>query len=215
MPLVRVTSSVGSRRVVTSERACRLHRVSTYEEPGPRRRADVVDVELVGGVERRDLVIVAYDPEWPVKYAAHEQRIRDALGSAALTTEHIGSTSVPGLGAKPIIDVLLTVRDITAEEDYLPQLAAAGYALRVREPGHRLVRTADRDVHVHIYEPEHPACTDYLLLRDRLREDETDRHLYERTKRALVAEDWPDMNAYSDAKTDVIEAIKSRARDRA
>jgi GrpB-like predicted nucleotidyltransferase (UPF0157 family) len=185
------------------------------EEPVARRRPDVVETDLIGGVERRDLVIEPYDPSWPVKYRTHRQRIRDALGPTALGVEHIGSTSVPGLGAKPIIDVLLTVPDITAEEDYLPHLTSAGYELRVREPGHRMVRTAARDVHVHIYEPRHPACFDYLLLRDRLREDEADRHLYERTKRELTAKDWPDMNAYAEAKTEVIETIKSRARAQA
>jgi len=189
--------------------------MSTWEGQVARRRPDVVATELIGGVERRDIVIEPYDPNWATTYQRHRQRIRDALGSTALGVEHIGSTSVPGLGAKPIIDVLLTVQDITAEEDYLPHLASAGYMLRVREPGHRLVRTADRDVHVHVYEPQHPACLDYLLLRDRLRVDESDRHLYERTKRELAARDWVDMNAYAEAKTDVIEAIKSRARDQA
>jgi GrpB-like predicted nucleotidyltransferase (UPF0157 family) len=189
--------------------------MTTPEEPVSRRRSDVVTSELIGGVERRDLIIAPYDPGWPMEYRAHQQRIRDALGPAALGIEHIGSTSVPGLGAKPIIDVLLAVRDITAEEDYLPHLTAVGYELRVREPGHRMVRTRHRDVHVHIYEPQHPACSGYLLLRDRLRENQADRELYERTKRALCAEDWPDMNAYAEAKTEVIEAIKARARAQA
>ena len=126
--------------------------------------------------------------------------------------EHIGSTSVPGLAAKPIVDILVVVRDITAEEDYLNQLLAAGYELRVREPGHRMVRTPARDVHIHILEPDDPARSEYLLLRDHLRADDTDRELYERTKRDLAARDWPDMNAYADAKTEVIEAIMRRAR---
>ena len=174
----------------------------------------MVNAELIGGVERRDLVIEPYHPGWPATYLVHREQIRQALGPAAVGIEHIGSTSVPGLGAKPIIDVLLTVSDITAEEDYLPQLVSAGYQLRVREPEHRMVRTAARDVHVHVFEPEHPACFDYLLLRDHLREDEADRRLYERTKRDLADREWPDMNAYAEAKTEVIEAIKGRARDR-
>jgi len=91
-------------------------------------------------------------------------------------------------------------------------LLAAGYELRVREPGHRLVRTPALDVHVHVLEPADPAVDEYLLLRDHLRRDEDDRALYERTKRELTAQDWPDMNAYADAKTDVIESIKARAR---
>jgi GrpB-like predicted nucleotidyltransferase (UPF0157 family) len=176
-----------------------------------RRRPDVVDADLVGGVEKRPLVVVEYDDSWPDRFAQHEALIREALGSSALV-EHIGSTSVPGLAAKPIIDVLLLVPDITAEEDYLDPLLAAGYELRVREPGHRMVRTSGRDVHVHILEPMDPAAEDYLLLRDRLRADVADRQLYEETKMALAARDWPDMNAYAEAKTEVIEAIKARAR---
>ncbi|MGN6129481.1 MAG: GrpB family protein, partial [Nocardioidaceae bacterium] len=143
----------------------------------------------------------------------HEQRIRAALGPAAVQIEHIGSTSVPGLAAKPIIDVLITVEDITAEEDYLDQLQRAGYNLRVREPGHRLARTPARDVHVHIMEVGDEAAEDYLLFRDHLRADTDDRGLYERTKRVLLERDWVDMNAYAEAKTGVITEIKQRARE--
>jgi GrpB-like predicted nucleotidyltransferase (UPF0157 family) len=179
-----------------------------------RRRDDVTEAQLVGGVEHRQLVLEDYDAEWPTRYTEHHKRIREALGALAAQTrlEHIGSTSVPGLAAKPIIDILVTVPDITAEEDYLEPLVAAGYEARVREPGHRMVRTQARDVHVHILERDDPAGADYLLLRDHLRSDLADRELYEATKRRLAAQDWPDMNAYSEAKTEVIEAIKARAR---
>lgn len=169
-------------------------------------------VELVGGVEKRALVLAAYDPKWPASYAEHERRIRAALGPAAVQVEHIGSTSVPGLAAKPIIDVLVTVEDITAEEDYLDQLLDVGYELRVREPGHRMVRTLARDVHVHVLQVGDEAADDYLLFRDRLRADPDDRGLYERTKRALLDREWADMNEYAEAKTEVIAGIKERAR---
>ncbi|CAN5607308.1 GrpB family protein [soil metagenome] len=175
------------------------------------RRDDVVDVELIGGVERRELFLVDHDPAWAAAYATHESRVRGALGGLAVAVEHIGSTSVPGLAAKPIIDVLVVVPDITAEEDYLEPLLACGYVLRVREPGHRLVRTEERDVHLHILEPADRAAHDYLLLRDHLRVDADDRRLYESTKRELLSREWSDMNAYADAKTTVIEEIKARA----
>jgi GrpB-like predicted nucleotidyltransferase (UPF0157 family) len=136
----------------------------------------------------------------------------NALGEHAAAVEHIGSTSVPGLGAKPIIDVLVTVADITAEEDYLNPLLAAGYELRVREPGHRMVRNPERDAHVHVLEVNDPAAFDHLLLRDRLRTDAQDRADYERAKRDLVQRNWSDMNVYAEAKTEVIEGIKARAR---
>lgn len=167
---------------------------------------------MLGGIEKRGLVLADYDPQWPEIYTEHELRIRQALGPAAVQIEHIGSTSVPGLAAKPIIDVLVTVKDITAEEDYLDQLLDDGYELRVREPGHRLVRTPARDVHVHVLEAGDEDADDYLLFRDRLRANPEDRVLYERTKRALIEQDWADMNAYAEAKTGVITGVKERAR---
>lgn len=175
-------------------------------------RPDVIEPLLVGGVERRELVIKDYDPAWLAAYAAHHRRISGALGEHAAAVEHVGSTSVPGLAAKPIIDVLVTVADITAEEHYLDRLLAAGCELRVREPGPRMVRTPQREVHVHVLEADDPAAADYLLFRDRLRSDTRDRDLYGLTKRDLLQQDWSDMNAYAAAKTDVIEDIKSRAR---
>lgn len=184
------------------------------------RRPDTDTVEIVGGPERVEVSLEPYDEAWPVRFADHRRRILDALARAHavgtegvdVDVEHIGSTSVPGLAAKPIVDVVVAVPDITAEEDYLPALLSAGYVLRVREPGHRLVRTPDRDVHVHVYERGAPEIDAYLLLRDHLRSDASDRRLYEDTKRALLARDWDDMNAYADAKTDVIAAIAARAR---
>jgi GrpB-like predicted nucleotidyltransferase (UPF0157 family) len=153
-----------------------------------------------------------YDESWPATYQRHRRRIAGALAGSGAGIEHIGSTSVPGLAAKPIIDIVVTVADITAEDHYLEPLLAAGYVLRVREPGHRLVRTSGRDVHVHIYQRGHAAVDEYLLLRDHLRSDADDRALYEDTKRALLDRRWDDMNDYADAKTEVIAAIKQRAR---
>ena len=176
------------------------------------RRPDVTTVELVGGAEALELGLHDHDGRWAQTYLEHRGRIREALAAVDVQVEHIGSTSVPGLAAKPIVDVVVAVEDITAEEDHLDALLAAGYELRVREPGHRLVRTPARDVHVHLYGRGDPAVDDYLLLRDHLRADADDRALYEGTKRALIAERWDDTNDYADAKTDVIEAIKARAR---
>lgn len=178
------------------------------------RRPDVTSVEIVLGAEAIEVTLHPYDDRWPGVYEEHRRRIAEALAGADVLVEHIGSTSVPGLAAKPIVDVVVGVEDITAEEDYLQPLLDAGYVLRVREPGHRLVRTPSRDVHVHVYQREDPAIDEYLLLRDHLRSDADDRALYESTKRALLERQWSDMNAYADAKTDVIVAIKQRARER-
>lgn len=202
-------SAAGMRFIAAHHRApCDHGPVVHNQKP---RRPDVTTIELVGGTEIRQLEVVAYDQEWPEIFATHEKRLREALPTLPVGIEHIGSTSVPGLAAKPIIDILVMVDDITAEEDYLEPLLAAGYLLRVREPEHRLVRTPARDVHVHIYDKGHAAVGKYLLFRDRLRSNADDRALYARTKETLVAQGFSDMNAYSDAKSEVILGILARA----
>ncbi len=130
-----------------------------------------------------------------------------------MVVEHIGSTSVPGLAAKPIVDMLLTVADVTAEAAYVPALESVGFELRVREPHHRMLRTPARDVHLHVYEPDRAEVRDYLDLRDWLRVDAADRELYAATKRRLAQQSWRDMNDYAEAKSEVIRDVLGRARD--
>ena len=169
-----------------------------------------LETGLIGGVDKREIKIVHHDADWPKKFETHARVIAGALGSTALRIEHIGSTSVPGLAAKPIIDILVVVQDSANESAYLPQLEASGYVLRVREPDwneHRMFRTPERDVHIHVYSAGCPEIERYLVFRDRLRRDIDDRRRYEQTKRELAAKDWSDMNAYADAKTEVIESI--------
>lgn len=171
-------------------------------------------VELIGGPEHRDIVLVAPDPAWPTRFAAVAEAVRAALGDRALELHHIGSTSVPGLVAKPIVDVLLVVADPADEDAYVPDLAAAGFHLRVREPEHhehRMLRPLGRDVHLHVLPPACPETERYLALRDRLRTHAEERARYAATKRELARRDWPTMQHYADAKTDVIEAIIARA----
>jgi DNA-binding LacI/PurR family transcriptional regulator/GrpB-like predicted nucleotidyltransferase (UPF0157 family) len=184
--------------------------VGAGDEPPVRR--DVTTVEIVGGPEALRVGLHEHDPAWAVTFAEHRERILRAVGPLDVRVEHIGSTSVPGLAAKPIVDLVVVVPDVTDESAYLEPLLGAGYELRVREPGHRLVRTPARDVHVHVYERGAAAVDDYLLLRERLRTDPDDRALYEQTKRALLGGTWDDMNDYADAKTDVIRAVMARAR---
>jgi GrpB-like predicted nucleotidyltransferase (UPF0157 family) len=165
---------------------------------------------LVGGVEKREVELIDYDPDWPKKFETHARVIADALGRSALRIEHIGSTSVHGLAAKPIIDILVVVPDSADESAYLPRLEAAGYVLRVREPDwneHRMFRTPEQDAHIHIYTAGCPEIERNLTFRDRLRRNTDDRSHYEQTKRELASKEWPDMNAYADAKTEVIESI--------
>jgi len=171
-----------------------------------------LDRVLIGGREPVEITIVDSDPRWPERYTALESRIRTALGATVLAVHHIGSTAVPGLAAKPIIDVLLLVRDVEDEAAYVPALEAAGLALRVREPGHRMLRAPDRTAHVHVSEPGDPAVADWLHLRDWLRHDAVDRAHYEQVKRRLAERSWADMNHYAEAKRAIVQQVLGRAR---
>ena len=169
---------------------------------------------IIGEIEQRAIVIVDYDPSWPHRFHLEAAKIRAALGPAALCVEHVGSTSVPGLAAKPIVDTLLVVENSANEDSYLPALEAAGYVLRVREPDfeeHRMFRTPERDVHVHVFSHGSSEVERLLLLRDHLRDNEEDRELYADTKRELASRDWPSMQHYADAKTGIVEEILTRA----
>jgi GrpB-like predicted nucleotidyltransferase (UPF0157 family) len=169
-----------------------------------------METGLIGGIEKREIVLVEYDPAWSLRFDRLAWDIRAALGDTLLRLEHVGSTSVPRLAAKPIIDMLAVLPDSSDEGQYVPQLEAIGYSLRVREPAHfehRMLRTAKRDVHLHIYSTGCPEIERVIRFRDRLRTSPGDRARYEAVKRELAARDWPDMNAYADAKTGVVESI--------
>ena len=129
--------------------------------------------------------------------------------------EHIGSTSVPGLGAKAIVDILLVVKNSADEASYLPAMEAAGYVLRVREPEfdeHRMFRTPERDVHVHVFSEGSKEIGRYLDFRDHLRANEGDRKRYEDLKRTLAKRDWENMDAYAVAKGELIEEMIAKRR---
>lgn len=182
----------------------------THHEDGLERYLERV---IVGPPEPADVRMVEYDPAWARRFLLEAARIRTALGED-IRVEHIGSTSVPGLAAKPIVDILLVLDDPGDEASYLPALERAGYELRVREPDlwqHRLLRTPERDVHVHVLPPASPEVERYLLFRDRLRDVAEERELYAATKRRLATRDWPTMDHYAEAKSEVVEAIIARA----
>jgi GrpB-like predicted nucleotidyltransferase (UPF0157 family) len=171
----------------------------------------VDDAVFIGGPEKRAIVIEEYDPAWPARFEQAKASLADALGPRALRIEHFGSTSVPGLAAKGIIDVLVEVEDVDDEAAYGPALEAHGFAIRVRQPGHRMFRTADQDVHVHVFTEGSEAARIRLLFRDWLRHDAADRRLYEDTKRTLARQEWDATNDYSDAKGNVVAEILTRA----
>jgi GrpB-like predicted nucleotidyltransferase (UPF0157 family) len=158
---------------------------------------------------------VEYDPRWPEQFAREEARIRAALGDRALQIEHIGSTAVPGLPAKPIIDILLVVADSAHEPSYVPALEAARYVLRIREPDwheHRMFKGPDVNINLHVYTAGSPEIDRYLLFRDRLRTQSADREQYAETKRVLAQQTWRYVQNYADAKSAVVEEIIARAR---
>jgi GrpB-like predicted nucleotidyltransferase (UPF0157 family) len=158
--------------------------------------------------------LVEYDPTWPALFEREAARIRTVLGSRALAIDHIGSTAIPGLLAKPIIDMLLVVADSAGEEAYLPALTQAGYVLRIREPDwheHRLLKGPDTNINLHVFSAGCPEIERHLAFRDWLRQNPTDRELYARTKRELAAREWKFVQNYADAKTAVVEQILTRA----
>jgi GrpB-like predicted nucleotidyltransferase (UPF0157 family) len=162
-----------------------------------------------------EIVVADYDPEWPRWFERAAEGIRSALGEGALEIHHVGSTSVPGLAAKPLIDINLVVADTTDEEAYVPQLEAAGYVLRVREPDwfeHRMLRGFEPPVNLHVFPPDCSEVEQMLLFRDWLRTNDADRELYARAKRDLGAQEWKYVQNYADAKTDVVQEIIGRAR---
>jgi GrpB-like predicted nucleotidyltransferase (UPF0157 family) len=172
----------------------------------------VLDTNLIGGREAADLVIVDYDETWPAQFEHHRRRIAAALGPpAAATIGHIGSTSVPGLAAKPIIDILVAVGDPDDDAEFGPAMAAAGYHLRVRGDGTPDVPDANQD-------PAHallaggvrrggPAPAVSRLAADPLRRPGS----LPADQAGARGPPWPDMNYYAEAKGPVIAGIMARA----
>jgi GrpB-like predicted nucleotidyltransferase (UPF0157 family) len=167
------------------------------------------------------VVVVDPDPAWPGLFELERDEITRALGSTALAVEHVGSTSVPGLPAKPIIDVLLLVPDSADEPAYLPALLGTGYHLRVREPdwlehrvvARRLVEGDPHDVNVHVFSAglADREVARMRMFRDWLRAHPEDRDRYAATKRELASRRWRYVQDYADAKSEVVEAILARA----
>ena len=159
--------------------------------------------------------LVDYDPAWPVLWEREAARIRSLLEDRVVRLEHVGSTSVPGLAAKPIIDMALEVPDPAAEADYVPALEAAGYTLTIREADwfeHRLFKGPDTNVNLHVFPTGCEEVDRMVLLRDWLRVNAEDRELYARSKRTLAARDWKYVQQYADAKSSVVKEIMGRAQ---
>jgi len=179
-------------------------------------RRDELDRVTIGGATRHDkqIDLAPYDPAWPALFEIEATRIRAALGDRVRLLEHVGSTSVPGLAAKPVIDILLAVPNSRVEPAYVPALEAAGYVLRIREPDwyeHRLFKGPDTNVQVHVFSEGSDEIRRMIAFRDRLRAHPEERETYEARKRELAARTWAFVQDYADEKGDVVEGIIARA----
>jgi len=154
------------------------------------------------------------DPRWPHQFSLVASRVLGVLGQRVILLEHVGSTSVPRLPAKPILDVVLVVAAPTDEATYVPPLGDIGFTLHLREPGwyeHRLLRGPDPKVNLHVFGPDAPEVRRMLLFRDRLRDNPGERDLYASVKRELAARQWEYVQDYADAKSLVVQEILERA----
>ena len=178
-------------------------------------REDELQAVTIGAPNRVDgpIVLAEYDPAWAVLYEREAERVHATLGSRVRLLEHAGSTSVPGLAAKPIIDMVLAVADSADEAAYVPQLESAGYVLRIREPDwheHRLFKGPDTNINLHTFSDGSSEISRMLAFRDRLRTHDDERDLYLATKRELAARHWTYVQDYADAKGAVVEGIIAR-----
>jgi len=158
--------------------------------------------------------VVEYDPDWPERFRREADGIRAVLGDRVLLLEHVGSTAVPGLPAKPIIDMLLVLANSADEPAFVPAMEGAGYVLRIREPEwneHRLFKRPDSNINLHVFSSGCPEIARMLAFRDWLRINTSDRNLYARTKLELAQKNWKYVQNYADAKTAVVEQIMARA----
>lgn len=163
--------------------------------------------------------ILPHDPAWAERYEAEAERVREAIGGALLGIEHIGSTSVPGLDSKPIIDIAALVESEAAAAALVPALASIGYPFD--ESGHTRFGTPER----HLFRKGNP--TDFhlslayadrgsfwkrqLAFRDYLREHPEDRDRYAALKHQLLAEDPTGKGSYIGGKTELVNEVLDKS----
>lgn len=172
---------------------------------------DPQDSYFVNGVPPiENIEVVAYDHSWPQIYSALESKIKNKLGSNLLKIDHVGSTAVPGLAAKPVIDIDVTVADAEDEEIYVLALESLGYRLIVREPrfhGHRLFHYENPRVNLHVFTQHTHETARHLLFRDWLRLSENDRKLYADAKLEAIKDCSFDIQKYHENKKRVVHDI--------
>ena len=160
--------------------------ITTHHEP-----STDYDPWIGGPPQPEPIAVVDYDERWPAEFERVARTLRAALGEAALAIEHVGSTSVRGLPAKPVLDIDLTVADPKDEAAYVPALSNAGFVLCIREPDwheHRCFRSDDPRTNLHVFGPGCPEVIRHRMFRQWLLEHPEDRDLYRRAKLAAAAE---------------------------
>ena len=174
--------------------------------------ADLEEVAKVrvGGQPPRTIEVVPYDRRWPADFERMAAGVRAALGARVLALEHVGSTAVPGLAAKPVIDADLTVADSADEAAYVPDLEAAGFRLRIREPEweqHRLLTLEDPRTNLHVFSPAAREPRRHVLFRDWLRASNDDRASYATLKSVLGRRGFTDGMDYNNHKAALVYDI--------
>jgi GrpB-like predicted nucleotidyltransferase (UPF0157 family) len=195
------------RELDREERAALAREVLAVQYPG---------AEFAGRPGGDPVEVVPYDPAWPGAFEQWRRRLGEALGETAVRIEHVGSTAVPGLPAKPVIDVQVSVPDVEDEAAYVPAIEALGVPLRFREPGHRYFRPPagePRTVQIHVCRAGNDWEREHLLFRDLLLADPELRNAYGRLKLELCELYGDDRLAYTDAKTAfILDALEDAAQ---
>ncbi len=167
------------------------------------------------------VVVVDYDPRWPSQYEEEKDRILGAIGDVTVAIEHIGSTAVPGLGAKPIIDIMVAVSRLGDAERCIEPLQEIGYeyvpeyndVIPERRYFHKGPPGA-RTYHLHMVELTSGFWERHLLFRDFLRTHPEEARRYHQLKKELAAKFGSDRDGYTEAKTSFIESVIAKSRDR-
>lgn len=165
--------------------------------------------EVVPGGERpaEAIELSAYDPGWPGLFRSWRLRLQEAVGGVALRIDHVGSTAVPGLAGKPVVDIQLSVANLEDERSYRAHVEGVGLRLNSRDHLHRYFRPGSgspRTVHLHVCQSGSAWERAHLLFRDFLRQEAEARKLYLAAKRSAAAAWSDDRWAYTEAKTGVI-----------
>lgn len=170
---------------------------------------------VVVGSSRSGVVrVVPYEEWWPGSAMALIASIRDALGDRVLELEHVGSTSVPGLAAKPVIDLCLVVADPADEATYVPALESVDLLLHIREPDwdeHRMLTRPDRSVNLHVFGPTATEPPRLVLFRDWLRVHPEDRDAYGALKVDLAARGFDRVMDYNNHKAELVYDLYEKA----